>query len=94
VRSVLHHLTGGVDFTQIDGIGAYTALKLIAEIGTNMGRLAERAALHLVADAGPEEPSVRREAPELSDAALGESRGHPKGAVTVWSLARPRRAPA
>jgi transposase len=38
VRSVLHHLTGGVDLTQINGIGAYTALKLIAEIGTDMRR--------------------------------------------------------
>jgi transposase len=38
VRSVLHHLTGGVDLTQIDGIGAYTALKVIAEIGTDMRR--------------------------------------------------------
>ena len=33
---MLHHLTGGVDLTQIDGIGAYTALKLVAEIGTDM----------------------------------------------------------
>src|SRR5262249_49372823 len=38
VRTVLHHLTGGVDLTQIDGSGAYTALKLIAEIGTDMRR--------------------------------------------------------
>jgi transposase len=38
VRSMLHHLTGGVDLTQIDGIGAYTALKVIAEIGTDMRR--------------------------------------------------------
>jgi transposase len=38
VRSVLHHLTGGVDLTQIDGIGAYTALKVVAEIGTDMRR--------------------------------------------------------
>ena len=38
VRAVLHHLTGGVDLTQIDGIGAYTALKLVAEIGTDMRR--------------------------------------------------------
>ena len=35
---MLHHLTGGVDLTQIDGIGAYTALKLVAEIGTDMRR--------------------------------------------------------
>ena len=38
IRTPLHHLTGGVDITQIDGIGPYTALKLIAEIGTDMHR--------------------------------------------------------
>ena len=40
IRTPLHHLTGGVDLTQIDGIGPYTALKLIAEIGTDMTRWA------------------------------------------------------
>jgi transposase len=40
IRTPLHHLTGGVDLTQIDGIGPYTALKLIAEIGTDMHRWA------------------------------------------------------
>ena len=34
----LHQPTGGVDLTQIDGIAPYTALKLIAEIGTDMHR--------------------------------------------------------
>jgi transposase len=38
IRTPLHHLTGGVDLTQIDGIGPYTALKLISEIGTDMHR--------------------------------------------------------
>lgn len=38
VRAVLHHMTGGVDLTQIDGIGAHTALKILAEIGTDMRR--------------------------------------------------------
>lgn len=38
IRTPLHRLTGGVDLTQIDGIGPYTALKLIAEIGTDMRR--------------------------------------------------------
>ena len=38
IRTPLHQLTGGVDLTQIDGIGPYTALKLIAEIGTDMTR--------------------------------------------------------
>jgi transposase len=38
LRRPLHHLTGGVDLTQIDGIAPYTALKLIAELGTDMTR--------------------------------------------------------
>ena len=40
IRTPLHQLTGGVDLTQIDGIGPYTALKLIAEIGTDRHRWA------------------------------------------------------
>ena len=38
IRTVLHHLTGGVDLTQIDGIAPYTALKVVSEIGTDMRR--------------------------------------------------------
>jgi transposase len=38
IRTPLHHLTGGVDLTQIDGIAPYTALKLIGEIGTDIRR--------------------------------------------------------
>lgn len=38
VRPALFHLTGGVDLTHIDGIGPLTAVKLLAEIGTDMGR--------------------------------------------------------
>ncbi|MDQ3937584.1 MAG: IS110 family transposase [Chloroflexota bacterium] len=37
VRTPLHHLTG-TDLSQIDGIGPHTALRLIAEIGTDMTR--------------------------------------------------------
>lgn len=40
IRTPLHQLTGGVDLTQIDGIAPYTALKLVSEIGTDMGRWA------------------------------------------------------
>jgi transposase len=40
IRAPLHHLTGGVDLSQIDGIKPYTALKLVSEIGTDMGRWA------------------------------------------------------
>ena len=38
IRAPLHQLTGGVDLTQIDGLGPHTALKLLAEIGTDMRR--------------------------------------------------------
>ena len=38
LRTPLHRLTGGVDITQVDGIAPYTALKLLSEIGTDMGR--------------------------------------------------------
>lgn len=38
IRPAVHQLTGGVDLTQIDGIAPYTALKLVAEIGTDMSR--------------------------------------------------------
>jgi transposase len=37
IRTPLHQLAG-VDLTQIDGIASYTALKLVAEIGTDMHR--------------------------------------------------------
>jgi transposase len=37
IRTLLHRLTG-TDLTQIDTIGPYTALQLIAEIGTDMSR--------------------------------------------------------
>jgi transposase len=37
IRTPLHQLAG-VDRTQIDGIASYTALKLVAEIGTDMRR--------------------------------------------------------
>jgi transposase len=38
LRTPLHLLTGGIDLTQIDGITPYTALKVLSEIGTDMGR--------------------------------------------------------
>jgi transposase len=38
IRTALHQLTGGVDLTQIDGILPASALKLVAEIGTDMSR--------------------------------------------------------
>lgn len=38
VRTPLHHLTGGVDLSQIHGLGPYHALRLVSEIGTDMTR--------------------------------------------------------
>jgi transposase len=38
IRGPLYQLTGGVDLSQIDGIGPYTALQLVSEIGTDMTR--------------------------------------------------------
>jgi transposase len=38
LRTPLHHLTGGIDLTQLDAIGSYNAFKLVAEIGTDMSR--------------------------------------------------------
>jgi len=37
LRTPLHHLTG-VDLSQLDAIGPYTALRLLSEIGTDMTR--------------------------------------------------------
>lgn len=37
LRTPLHHLTGA-DLSQIDGIGPYNSLRLVAEIGTDMTR--------------------------------------------------------
>jgi transposase len=40
LRAPLHRITGGADLSQLDGIGPYGALQLIAEIGTDMSRWA------------------------------------------------------
>jgi hypothetical protein len=37
LRTPLHHLTG-TDLSQIDGLGPYSALRLLSEIGTDMSR--------------------------------------------------------
>ena len=38
IRGPLYQLTGGIDLTQIDGLAPYSALALVAEIGTDMTR--------------------------------------------------------
>jgi hypothetical protein len=37
-QGYLQEMTGGVDLTQIDGLGAHSALRIISEIGVNMNR--------------------------------------------------------
>jgi transposase len=49
IRTPLHQLTG-VDLTQLDAIGPYSALRLLAEIGTDMSRFPT--AGHLISWAG------------------------------------------
>ncbi len=38
VRDALYTLVGGVDLTQIHGLGPYSALRIVAECGTDMSR--------------------------------------------------------
>ena len=38
VRDALYSLVGGVDLTQIHGLGPYSALRIVAECGTDMSR--------------------------------------------------------
>jgi transposase len=38
IRTPLYRLAGGVDLSQIDGIGPHAAVQLVAEIGTDMSR--------------------------------------------------------
>ena len=89
IRTPLHHLTGGVDLTQIDGIGPYTALKLIAEIGTDMQRWATEKHFTSWLTLAPKnkvsggrllssrtEPSANRAAAMLRMAAMTLGRGH------------------
>jgi len=38
IRSPLHQITGGIDLTDVPGIASTTALNVIAEVGSDMGR--------------------------------------------------------
>ena len=56
VQGHLYRMTG-VDLTRIDGVDAYTALKVISEVGTDMTQMAQRQALRLLAGAEPQQPA-------------------------------------
>ena len=74
IRTPLHQLTG-VDLTQIDGIAPYTALKLVSEIGTDMRRWPSEKHFTSWLTLAPEEQSLGWPAPQLTDAAVRQSRG-------------------
>ena len=59
VQGQLYRMTG-VDLTRIDGVEAYTALKVISEIGADMTKWPQRQALRLLAGAEPQQPRHRR----------------------------------
>jgi hypothetical protein len=73
IRPALHHLTG-VDLTPIDGIAPYGALKLVAEIGTDMNPVAHRTPRHRLAHPRPPEPGLRLAPAQRQDPTLGQSR--------------------
>ncbi len=87
IRPALHHLTG-VDLTQIDGLAPYSALKLIAEIGTDLTRWPTEHHFTALLTLAPQnkvsggrrlssktQPSANRAAAVLRMAAMGLVRG-------------------
>ena len=66
VQGHLYRMTG-VDLTRIDGVEAYTALKVISEVGTDSDQMAQRQALRLLAGAEPPQPHHRWESDQLKD---------------------------
>ena len=74
VQGQLYRMTG-VDLTRIDGVDAYTALKVISEIGADMTEMAQRQALRLLAGAEPQQPRHRRPGHQLKDQAQRQPGG-------------------
>ena len=74
VQGQLYRMTG-VDLTRIDGVDAYTALKVISEIGTDMTKWPS--AKHFVSWLGlsPEQPYHRRQGHQLK----GQAQRQPGG---------------
>ena len=64
----LYRMTG-VDLTRIDGVDAYTALKVVSEIGTDMTKWPSSQALRVLVGAQPKQPHHRRQGHELQDQA-------------------------
>ena len=73
IRTPLHQLTG-VDLTQIDAIGPSSALRLLAEIGTDMSRRPTEKHFHVLADSGVPQQDYRRPPPQLGDPAVCQPR--------------------
>ena len=60
VRSALFALLGK-DVTRVNGFGPYLSLKLVAECGDDLLRLAECEALHIVVGSGAVQQDLRRQ---------------------------------
>ena len=74
VRTHLYQMTG-VDLTRIDGVDAYTALKVVSEIGTDMTKWESTKPLRFLAGAKPEQPGHRRQGHQLKDQAQRQPGG-------------------
>ena len=88
IRDPLYRLAGA-DLTQIDSIGPYTALKLIAEIGTDMSRWPTAKALHVLAGARAQEQDHRGQAHQLEELSPRLTEPPPPCACVPWSSAAP-----
>ena len=74
VRTHLYQMTG-VDLTRIDGVDAYTALKVVSEIGADMTKWPSAKPLRFLAGAKPEQPGHRRQGHQLKDQAQRQPGG-------------------
>ena len=90
VQGQLYRMTG-VDLTRIDGVDAYTALKVISEIGTDMTKWpsAKRQALRVLAGAESQQPHHRRQGHQLKD--QGQRQPGGGGAASGGQRAAPLR---
>ena len=66
VKGQLYQMTR-VDLTRLDGVDAYTARKVVSEVGTRHDQMAHGQALRLMAGAEPQQPDHRRQSHELKD---------------------------
>ena len=72
LRAHLYRITG-VDLTRIDGVDAYTALKVVSEIGTDMSKWPSAGHFGVVAGSESQQPRFRGQDPKLQNQAQHQS---------------------